>query len=242
MVFLKENKIVALMTLMLSVLFFACQVNRLSGNRGGADRIESDTIVYCDFEDSSRYVDADRKHFDYLTSTYELRQLPGLMFRAYPSKSHGVPFNYMGYQEPHSGDAYVYIMMRDYFSYQRSIIALPLEQNLQKDSLYLISFFVSQADSMKACDGFFNIAFSSEPENTLNTRKACKSLITKLSIENTEQLCDKENWIKVEFTYKAFGDEKYLYIGNFSSTRFISNNQNINVWYYLDDILMIKKP
>ncbi len=147
----------------------------------------------------------------------------------------------MGYQEPHSGDAYSYLMTRDLQGFQRTILTFPLKHDLQKDSLYVVSFFVSMADGIKVCDGFFEIAFSAEPVNTLNTRKACKELVTKLSVEDTSQFCNKESWIKVEFLYKAFGEEKYLYIGNMNSTKFKEEYDNKDVRYYLDDVLMIKK-
>ncbi len=201
---------------------------------------KEDTICFYDFEDRGSVTKLDNGSSLYKTTNSDFKfQFNTLWYSANNSnKTYQVPQNDIGFQEAHSGNSYVSLMNRDYFGSQRMILTFDLKQNLDKDSVYMVGFYVSAADSMKACDGYFDIAFSDEQVNTLNTKKASKLLQTKVSLENQDAYCSKSNWIKIETLYKATGNERYVYLGNLNRDRF--NTEDVHVIYYLDDFSVRK--
>lgn len=232
------NRLTALFLCTL-LLFMACS----SGRKVEAERlpiVDSDTLLFCDFEDSLRVAAVSSGFLAYSTTAkdYQNQFLPIWYSASHANPIYGVPENQIGYQNAHSGNAYISLMTRDYLQSQRMILSFELNSQLQKDSIYSIQFYVSLADKYDSCDGLFDVAFSSEQINTLNTNKACRELQTKFSRENPGLYCNKQDWIKVDFLYKAFGDEQFMFIGNLNNEQF--QTEDVHVIYYLDDVLVRK--
>lgn len=203
------------------------------------DRIaESDTILFTSFEDTTLVGYASAGYFYYNTvrepSVFQFH--PIWYNTSHRNSIYQIPRNAIGNQLPHTGESYVSFMTRDFNAKQRWILTFDLGKRIQKDSIYSIEFFVSQADNLDSCEGYFNIAFSQDQINTLHAAKACEQLQTRLTIENPSLFCNKTDWVKVSFLHKAFGDERYLYIGNLNQERFAGND--VHVIYYLDDIVV----
>ncbi len=147
-----------------------------------------------------------------------------------------VPFNVFGYQEPHSGDAYVGIILihgrttaKDY----REYIQGELSETLKPRKYYSVSFYISWADySNYFCDriGYFFTDSKIVPDRKEPEQKKTKRTRGYVEQEplntilpqsngfvplNFDEIKDRTSWHKVEFIYQAKGGEKYITFGLF---------------------------
>ena len=125
-----------------------------------------------------------------------------------------VPRNMFGYQEAHSGDAYVGISMSN------EAIAVKLLRPLVKDSVYRVEFFVSLADSSNVGTRYFGMYFSETPIRVMNDyRMLIASFILDVppQIQNPRDryLTDTVNWTPITGFYTSKGGEQYIAIGGF---------------------------
>jgi len=125
-----------------------------------------------------------------------------------------VPRSMFGYQEAHSGDAYVGISMCN------EAIAVKLLRPLVKDSVYHVEFFVSLADSSNVGTRYFGMYFSETAIRVINDNRmliSSFSLDTPPQIQNPRDryLTDTINWTPITGNYTAKGGEQYIAIGGF---------------------------
>jgi len=173
--------------------------------------------------------------------------------------------NYNGMQSPLTGDAYAGIYCYAIDDY-REYIQGELIETLTKDEVYTISFNLSLAEkssfSIKNISVLFTgerIGYKIQNKSILNTPQNINkfSNLTDKFI-NLEELKtefsqvfkdpleafyeDKNDWMKVTFSYEAKGFEKFITIGNFNSNNTTEVNQVLAdyehsfAYYYIDDI------
>lgn len=156
----------------------------------------------------------------------------------------GVPQNAVGWQEPHTGNAYVGIWLSDFTNNEyREYIQCQLFSPLETQQQYEISYYISRADSStKACANV-GVFLSETPiysDNNLNL-----PYIPQVVSDPNTVIMDALNWTYIIDTITAVGGETYLTLGVFS------NNTNTNwtnvsggwmseAYYYIDDVSVTK--
>lgn len=133
--------------------------------------------------------------------------------------SAGVPNNFAGDSEPHSGDAYVGIIGGKYIldnepkfeDNYAEYIQCKFTSDLVKDSVYQVSFFYKlSSHSIHSFNGL-GVYVSNK---RIKVRGSYIE-VTPNFIMN-EQLRNRDKWIEFRFQYQAKGGEAYLTIGRFS--------------------------
>jgi gliding motility-associated-like protein len=163
------------------------------------------------------------------------------------------PLNGIGFQEPHSGSAYVSLglVSNDLSLYKTQYVTSKLPSPLKKDSIYKVSFWVSLAEflignirnSNLEATSSIGIYFSSEKLFYATTTNI--PLIPQLQNNPTRFLDDTSGWMEVTGLYRATGGEQYMTIGNFNTkentpvkiVRYGYIDTTIGYGsYYLDDV------
>jgi len=157
----------------------------------------------------------------------------------------GVPHNFIGTQEPKTGDAYggflLYLNSRQEYT---EFIQVPLTEDLKAGAEYYAEFYVSLAeDSEFAVDGI-GMHFAVSPP--LLMQGGYTQLQPQVSNPTKNIILDKKNWVKISGQFKAQGGEQLLTIGNFK-TRPLNTVKKVKTnraekepykyaYYYLDDV------
>src|SRR5690606_19269521 len=125
----------------------------------------------------------------------------------------------------------------------REYIQIKLKKQLQKDSLYSVSFWVNLPDSFHwACD-IKNIGFAFSDTMVKSNYEILDNLKTVYISDSIWDPTNKIGWEKIFKRIKARGNEKYLIIGNFLSdanTPVVDINGGVenvykdNSYYYID--------
>jgi len=154
----------------------------------------------------------------------------------------GVPNNHAGISEAKSGKGYVGLILiyNPYIfskvEFLREYIATELKQELLKDSLYCLRFYISLGDYSKYATDEIGVYFSYKkihkhtnlnlpftPQivfngNIVDSCNECVFWNEKPASKRTEQckvFANDKEWDMLYSTYRANGGEKYLAIGNF---------------------------
>ncbi|AEH00782.1 OmpA/MotB domain protein [Lacinutrix sp. 5H-3-7-4] len=156
--------------------------------------------------------------------------------------------NYVGFQEPKTGNAYSGIYTFAPASY-REYIQTKLVSQLAKGTKYLITFQISLSDCSSHSNNNFGVLFTSEEldsksKNFIHFKYLKKDNIKyKYSkIENKSFYSNTQEWTKVTLEYTANGFEKFMTIGNFETNRVIkiqevwSTAERQFTYYYIDDV------
>jgi gliding motility-associated-like protein len=157
------------------------------------------------------------------------------------SESLQVPENYVGYQYPQSGSAYVGLITYAYYPADfREYIKVKLNTKLVKDCNYLIILYYSNAEKVKYISNEFGILFTT---SDIECYYAKYELIQQEASLQNYNLDDTStiHWMKYTGIYQAKGDEEWLIIGNFKndaqSVTFIQDNSYKEYAYlYIDNV------
>ncbi len=162
-----------------------------------------------------------------------------------------VPFNFAGFMFPIDGVAYAGIILRETFDdslkvykgVSREYIQTKLTMPLEKEKLYCVK--LSYANAKKS---LFSVdALGVTLTNSKIGTKDAGLIIQRPQIINRPGhiMDNSENWIEMCGTYRAYGGEVYLTIGNFldnSSTNYKTNNivstdsAFYYAYYYIDNV------
>lgn len=174
--------------------------------------------------------------------------------------------SYIGSQNPHSGDGFAGFFLFDERNfYDREYLQIQLKKLMQKDSLYIISFYLCIAKNSIIFSDHISICLSQsrtldlintnpnypnplEPRDKHGLTFSCRQ---RVQLNNIPALKSQE-WALVQFNYRALGGEEYLTIGSFSDD--MSKRQfrravvkNVNcvrqgskaAYYYIDDVSVV---
>ena len=167
------------------------------------------------------------------------------------------PRNSSGYQQPHSGAAYV--SMEGYVEYTsvvgniRHALTTKLNRPMSSGTEYFVRFFVSPTISTTPPNGRII------PRGTLNEIGAHISLspptsqITDYNLnirydivnDTNRRLNDTSRWYEIGGIYKSFGNERWLTIGSFARSRYPSTDPPCSgpgdfiAQFYLDDVSVV---
>ena len=172
-----------------------------------------------------------------------------------------VPNNKLGYQHPHSGDAYcgIYCSKDNYREYLQTQLQIPLKEG----RTYRLSFFVSLSEyssgAVATIGGLFTQERISDTTRAILMKKESRKLTSRISqttlvhfqpqVVNSAKntLMDTQGWMEIAGNFVARGGEEYLTIGNF----FTAANSGIKddstlltyllpgAYYYVDDVKLI---
>ncbi len=154
-----------------------------------------------------------------------------------------VPNNGFGFQEAHTGEAYMgsilYGYSPDSTSYREYLLAPLIGGALVKGYAYQVSFYVSLGDNMCAIDKIGAYFSSSRPPASIST-----PLLVKPQIEaNLGIIRDSINWVLISGCFIAKGYEQWITIGNFydnAHTASDPKNSGDFSYYFIDDIEVVK--
>lgn len=127
----------------------------------------------------------------------------------------GVPTNSHGFQEAQSGKGYIGLALLDFPNNYREYIVLPLSQTLEKDSCYIVSFYVSNPETFGKATNAIMISFTENAIPIDNTYNGILNL--EGSLMSNTPIIDNKNWILLSKKHIAKGDENFLVIGNFQT-------------------------
>lgn len=171
-----------------------------------------------------------------------------------------VPRNKMGFQEPHSGDAYcgIYCSQETYREYLQTELRYPL----QAGKRYRVSFFVSLAEksphavasigallsATRLTDSTWDIFMDREVTSYGEDRSQSIAVFYEPQVMNSADsvLSDTKGWTEVAGEFVAVGGERFLTIGNFNSFNrsMVVSTDNPNAtlqgaYYYIDDVSVV---
>jgi hypothetical protein len=168
----------------------------------------------------------------------------------------GVPQNFIGYQYPHTGNAYWGLGVKcicgsdtspSCVNY-REYIQAKLLDSLRKGVKYCVSFYISLADSANyASDGIAAYFSDNAVAHFGTTEMYFDTLNYKPQVFNPHGniITDKQNWTLISGSFIANGSEQYITIGNFWDD---ANTETIWVvggmkkgttpfsYFYIDDV------
>jgi hypothetical protein len=156
----------------------------------------------------------------------------------------GVPSNNDGNQWPRTGNGYAGMVTHFFGGNYREYIEVKLTQNLIAGNKYLVSFYVSLADTLAYACGNMGVYFSQLQINvsTIGVLPFTPQIANNPSLN---PLFDKVNWILVSDTFTANGSERYMTIGNFdndtnSPVTLVGGATNASyILYYIDDVSVV---
>jgi hypothetical protein len=163
----------------------------------------------------------------------------------------GVPTNFVGCQEPHSGEGYAggffYNPGVAPLNEWREYLAIELLEELQAGQQYFVRYYVSLAEQVTHAIWALQVTFLNEPYYNLSSPTYIP-IQPSLTHTAGDYVSDKENWTEISGIYAANGGERYLYMGNFQANADVESldvnlpEQNIysihqnSAYYYVDDV------
>lgn len=176
------------------------------------------------------------------------------------NKECNVPRNKMGYQTPHTGDAYcgIYCSKDEYREYLQTELKEPLIAGRH----YRVSFWTSLADRSPFAIATLGILLTNDAvgDSSVGTlvqrevkpygerRSQSISIHFMPQVQNSQDslLADSKMWTEISGDFIAQGGERYLTIGNFmpfnrSHVEELGNSNAIlpGAYYYIDDVSLI---
>jgi gliding motility-associated-like protein len=159
----------------------------------------------------------------------------------------GVPFNVGGYTpDKNNGNGYAGISS-DLNNRKREYISITLSQQLLKDTLYRVEFWVMRADSSRYASNRLGALFSVNPVFQNGTDPI--PLIPQ--IETSNVVNDTALWTLITGIYQASGGENTMTIGIFRDDNSTSLQKidggprssgctdfDFNAYYFIDDVLV----
>lgn len=152
-----------------------------------------------------------------------------------------VPYNYGGFQQPHSGNAY--LLSGTIFKFEDVIIGLEpffgiLNSPLVKDKIYYLEFYVSLCGRTNSFSDAFDLVLTDDSTSYNEIHDYPGEIYWSNPTGNF--ISDSVNWVKMGGCFKAKGGEKYFGMGAFRDTNTIGLISHIpcdpcGAAYYYDD-------
>ena len=168
--------------------------------------------------------------------------------------SSGVPINFAGNQLPFKDISYA-----GFITYTRGITGSPIREwlgislpsNLTPNSYYCFKAYISLADTFNFATGNIGIYFSTDsiymelpPQSTPLPTDYSYVVSTPVN----QIFLNHSGWTEINLLYQAKGDERYMYIGNFSPDslidyQYVSSDPDSTygqAYYYIDEVTLYK--
>lgn len=158
----------------------------------------------------------------------------------------GTPYTFLGFQPAHTGNAYSGLCL--YYACSsncKEYIEVPLTTPLLANKKYLVSFWVSLADS--SYNGVTHIGAYFSP-SLIDSQATYEYLpyVPQIQASIVNPIVDTVSWVLISDTLFATGNESYMVIGAFVPDSLYSvqdirpNPLNMKwAYYYIDDVSVI---
>tara|TARA_R110002050_G_scaffold109799_1_gene221443 strand:- start:189959 stop:191062 length:1104 start_codon:yes stop_codon:yes gene_type:complete len=151
---------------------------------------------------------------------------------------------------PKPKDGIAYIGLRIYPDY-REFVQIKLSEKLVATQRYYFEMWISWSDHSNCYAKRFGASlYNKRPSYTSNFYVFTNPPQIELKDHRGILQPDSVQWIKVSGTYRAKGGEKYLSIGNFSTTKYKDRLKKVKWWspnfwhheayYYVDQVSLVK--
>lgn len=170
--------------------------------------------------------------------------ISGISFNSCNWSRYSTPQNDAGYEIPHSGQGYIGIPTFGELTNtpdSRKFATGKLNQTLQANKTYRFSLYVSLSDSLIYSCNNLSIYFSDTIPtfSVYDSYKIQYNLTHPINVNFHQNMSNKVGWTKLDTTFIASGNERYLTIGNFlkdaqSDTNYVGGNTVISGNYYWD--------
>ena len=159
----------------------------------------------------------------------------------------GEPYNSTGYQKPRTGHTYIALQstyftttatnnLRDYLKGQLSPI-------LQAGKKYCLTFYYNAANRIEYATNRFGAYVDN---GSIASYNCCKDIPIIPQVQNNPVvfMTDTLNWVKIQNSFTAIGNENTITLGNFVDSATIqfqlfNSNGSLNPAYLIDDISLI---
>ncbi len=182
--------------------------------------------------------------FTAIPNWYSVLQNSPDFFNVCETGDGGVPYNFLGHQQPQQGSGYAGVVLFINNLEYREYIGVKLTQPLQATIEYCVSFYVSAADSAGLQTNTIGayIGDSIYPVPSYLVR----ALPYTPQVQSTQYIENNTGWQFIEGNFVAQGGEQYLNIGSFTNdpnTTWGPNsavlNQDPNNQYYIQSYVYI---
>jgi|SRR6185312_39273 len=140
----------------------------------------------------------------------------------------GVPYNFSGYCQPKTGNAYVGLILMVDGDNSMEHIRGKLRKPLQEGHKYTVSFYTKLAYQFSDYATYNIGAFLSRDSNVIKDNYYTDGMNPELSpsVSNGTNFIKDTNWVKISGIYIALGGEKYITLGLFWD----NTPQIVKVW------------
>ncbi|MCB9188853.1 MAG: T9SS type A sorting domain-containing protein [Flavobacteriales bacterium] len=192
------------------------------------------------FEDYSLCPD-NWDQFDRVNNWSTYKQTPDYYNSCDNTNMHSTPSNLMGYQQPHSGNAYAGLIFYEKGGESlNEMIGAQLSLPLVIGTKYYVSLKVilKYNNSFGICCGqdMIGAKFSNQPYTVMNPPQSDNSP----HIYSTQVISDTTNWVEVFGSFTADSAYTHISIGNYFSNTNVTINDiipsNFSSYYYVDDV------
>ena len=171
-----------------------------------------------------------------------------------PNPNVSVPTNFAAvlppglYQETHSGQGYIYMGFLKKTPVNsvnwRAYIQQKMERTLLQNKKYCVTYYASLSNRYVSAVDELGAYFD---DGSIQSIAPLKEAIVNPQIKSPTGVfyTDTLNWMKVQGTFMANGNERYITIGNFRPTATsnfttFSGSPDANAEYYIDDVSVIE--
>jgi len=156
----------------------------------------------------------------------------------------GAPYNFMGYQQPRTGEGYggFYLYESADLDGYREYLSTKLKSTLERGKQYQVKFYVSLADYSEMAISNIEVLFT---PNEIK-RDGSERIPIKPQLKYTgDVITDTAHWVELLWTYTAKGNEQYMTIGNFEKAaqcnvtelvHGLAKGISLDAYYYIDDV------
>ena len=168
-----------------------------------------------------------------------------------------VPKNFVGYQQPHSGDAYAGLVIEYYASSSgnvwREYLTTKFTKPMNKDSAYCVRFFVSATTASLAyppniVDDMVVNDMGAHISDTMphKSNKLGLNLPYHIINDTSRHLIDTGRWHEIQGIYIAKGGEQWITVGSFERSLLPAhtrlgppNAADLTSYMYVDDVSVL---
>jgi hypothetical protein len=157
------------------------------------------------------------------------------------------PYNWEGYQKPKTGDSYIgllSIFSVPPFSNNRSYLKGQLNSTLQAGKSYCLTFFYNASNTIEYASNRFGAYVDN---NMVANYNCCKDMPVIPQAQNNPSvfMTDTLNWVKIQNSFTAIGNENTITLGNFVDSATIqyqlfNSNGTHGFYYNIDDVSLIQ--
>jgi len=190
------------------------------------------------------YCPVNQNDFTAIPNWYSVLQNSPDFFNVCETGDGGVPYNFLGHQQPQQGSGYTGVVLYLNNMEYREYIGVKLTQPLQPTIEYCVSFYVSAADSA----GLQTNTIAAYIGDSIYHVQSywVKALPYTPQIQSSQYIENNTGWQLIEGSFIAQGGEQYLTIGSFTNdpnTTWGPNsavlNQDPNNQYYTQSYVYI---